>query len=215
MLNVMSSRARRDAADAGIDADAFAITDSFQSLTAQHDFIRPLAQLIQDGLKLLFETSSVPLMSKENVERFQLTLTDAASIIEEAILAAESDDNPLKMHVAKTFAAEVKSIIVEVVEALEALKANGCTKDRHSVSSSTLRDYLLECEVRLRRKFEDLNKVFSPHRFAEMACTNKADSLHCCHDGGGLATLQNEDHVDDDEKIGEHSRCSYNNHSLV
>jgi hypothetical protein len=222
----MSSIAKRDIVTApansiGTDAiRSIGVAESLFSLTAQHDFIRPLAQLIQEGLKLL-ETSTELLISREHVEKFQLTLADAASITEEAVLAlvAESDNNSLKMHVVKTFVAEVESILEEVVQALEALKVNECMKDRHrdSVSSSTLRDDLLDCENRLRRKFEDLKSALlseAPLRAPGVTCTNIMDSQPCCHDDGGLGlgTLPNEDQakigdVSNDEKLGKNSSC--------
>jgi hypothetical protein len=109
----------------------------------------------------------------------------------------------------------MESIIAEVVRALEALKVNECMKDRHrdSVSSSTLRDDLLECENRLRRKFEDLKSALlseAPLRAPEVTCTNIMDPQPCCHDGGGLKTLPHEDqaelrNVSNDEKLGKNN----------
>jgi hypothetical protein len=206
MPKAISYIAKRDTTpdDNSIGTDAtqsIGVADSFLSLRAQHDFIYPLTQLIQDGLKLL-ETSTGPLMSKENVERFQLTLTDAASITEEVILVAESDDNPLKMHVVKTFVAEVESIIVEAVQALGPLKENECVKDHLDSVGSASSAVLLDCENRLRRKFEDLKSALlseTPQRAPEVAYL-------CCRGGGGLETFR-KDHSNNtnDENMGKHT----------
>ena len=185
LLSAISSRARRHADT----LQSIRVADSFILLTAQHDFIRPLAQLIQEGLKLL-DTPSAPFFG-ENAKTFQLTLADTASITEEAVVVVESDHNSLgRMHVVETFVAEVFCIIEEAVHALKAFTADGCVKDNLGDSvGSTPSDIILDCENRLSKKFEDLNIVL----LSLAPRTNMIDSQPCCHDDGGLATSLRKD----------------------
>jgi hypothetical protein len=129
------------------------------------------------------------LMNEVNAKRFQLTLGDAASITEEAVLAAESEDNPVKMDIVKKFVTDLTRILEEAIRALEVFTRQGYLKKLLSGSSPS--DIFQEYDNRLNKKFNDLNLALniSQQRLLEVTYAKVVDIQQWCHDNGGLDIL--------------------------
>ena len=173
---------------------ALTAVDTLLTLAANQPIIGPFVQVLQLTINICQQI----LINEENARRFQMTLGDAASITEEALLIAEGEGSAVKMETVKKFVADLTDILNKAVGALNEYTKKGCL--RKVFSGKAPSDIFQEYDNLLNQKFNYLNSALqiTQQNLLEQTYAKVLGLEQWCNDNGGLQNL-----LEDQTKLAE------------
>jgi hypothetical protein len=171
-----------------------AAVETLLSLAANQPIIGPFVQVLQ----LTIQTCRQVLINEENARRFQMTLGDAASITEEALLLAEMEGSAVKMDTVKKFVADLTDLLNEAVRELEKYTKKGFLPKILSGKSPS--DTFQEYDNLLNQKFNYLNSALqiTQQNLLEQTYEKVLGLEQWCNENGGLQNI-----LEDQSKLAE------------